>query len=131
MVDQFGCNAGRVRPVIRWKSFWFGFLVLGFLGWAWAGSMGRGSYLSPVEGRVVFSNNGGQIGFNLSPEGWDDRMGIAHTLVQAETAFSEFVDSLNHEESGRFYVVAHWFLMLLFFLRWSAIHAWRWQRQRN
>jgi hypothetical protein len=25
----------RTRPVIRWKSFWFGILVLGFLGWAW------------------------------------------------------------------------------------------------
>jgi len=23
------------RSIIRWKSFWFGILMLGFLGWAW------------------------------------------------------------------------------------------------
>ena len=23
------------RPLIKWKSFWLGILVLGFLGWAW------------------------------------------------------------------------------------------------
>lgn len=28
------------RPFYRWKSFWLGVLVLGFLGWAWAESTG-------------------------------------------------------------------------------------------
>jgi len=27
------------RPLHRWKSFWLGILVLGFLGWAWVRSI--------------------------------------------------------------------------------------------
>ncbi|MEK7951663.1 hypothetical protein WKV53_14190 [Luteolibacter sp. Y139] len=29
------------RPVYRWKGFWLGVLVVAFLGWVWARSMGR------------------------------------------------------------------------------------------
>ncbi len=34
-----------IRQLYRWKSFWFGMLVIAFLGWAWARSTWhRGSY---------------------------------------------------------------------------------------
>ena len=31
------------RPFYRWKSFWFGLLVLVFLGWVWADSQRHGA----------------------------------------------------------------------------------------
>ena len=34
------------RPFYRWKSFWFGILVLGFIGWAWRDCSRNKSYIT-------------------------------------------------------------------------------------
>jgi hypothetical protein len=47
------------RPFYRWKSFWLGILVLGFLGWAWVDSLRYESWITVQH--VNVSNGGGAL----------------------------------------------------------------------
>jgi len=43
------------RPIYRWKLFWFGLLVVAFLGWAWVRSMSHFDMVKVGVGKSVFS----------------------------------------------------------------------------
>ena len=126
------------RRLIRWKSFWFGILVLGFLGWAWARSNEKRDIASFEVGADRWNINStlGQISSQRfeaeargngvhfrteSTEGW---------AVEIPAAFKHLVTE-HRRGLLTIWNVAYWFLMLLFLLPWSAFLAWRWRRQRK
>jgi hypothetical protein len=55
------------RPIYRWKSFWFGVLVVGFLGWAWVRSLNHFDTMKVWVGESVFRVE------SLNGELWMDR----------------------------------------------------------
>jgi len=141
------------RPLIKWKSFWLGILVLGFLGWAWVRSMtcessvsygygGSGHYcgIYASEGKVTVGHATDTFeqlhGFdvvsfpNEGRQWWPAAVKIGReTKVVVNGDLDE--DDLELEDPGEWWVnLAFWFLMLLFFLPWSTFLAWRWRRQR-
>jgi len=123
------------RRLIRWKSFWLGILVLGFLGWAWVRSVnvvdrfswiepfvGIGGELSQAEGWIGFA-----AGENLGPS-------REYTYSSSEFLHEEWpvrtFRLLVDEDEVLYAGISHWFLILLFLVPWSAFLAWRWRRQR-
>ena len=131
------------RPLYRWKSFWFGLLVLGFLGWAWRDSFTR--YTSVIAMRASASQAAGGIVFVYRPATSPFR------ILQSREALAIYAPEgrlrgfsspqagdppvplcppfLRHEQAGLF--VPHWFLVLLFFIPWVSFLAWRWRQQRK
>ena len=128
------------RPVIRWKSFWFGILVLGFLGWAWARSMNRLDIVRfdlGVDGWEVVSTTGKtsvvryaevitgggirDIRFSTEAGGGSNR--------ELKPAFERF--EFDERETMVAWMFAYWFLILLFLVPWSAWLFWHWKRERK
>jgi hypothetical protein len=128
----------RPRSVIRWKSFWFGILVLGFLGWAWWRSNEKRDiasfeigadkwnvvstigFISTQRFESAARSNGVHF-WTESTEGW---------VIEVPAAFEHFVTEHRH---GRLTLwnVAYWFLMLLFLVPWLGFLAWRVRKQRK
>ena len=67
------------RPLYRWKSFWFGVLIIVFLVWGWIRSSTHADYLSWKQGNLALGAGqlGGQLNFwhdnweALVPSGFD------------------------------------------------------------
>ena len=132
------------RPLIKWKSFWLGILVLGFLGWAWAYSMNHASgvswhsepeskvdFLDPAHGLVLRQ----EVGWFVIGWGHDPFASAGYDYWSLRRPASGDSDEpvfaiLMRQEEGRMFL-AHWFLMLLFSLPWSAFLVWRYRRQRK
>lgn len=122
------------RPLYRWKSFWFGGLVIAFLGWAWARSMnhrdavyvqlvgklwanncvmGKFTIERSEHGRIMASDWG--IRFSSEPfPGYDFPVPAALKRIGEENVFETWM-------------IAHWFLILFFLVPWSGWLAWRWR----
>lgn len=127
----------RPRPFYRWRSFWLGVLVLGFLGWGWGKSIKANSGLFIVappffNGEISQEGSTVRIG-SMHPTGaansvitWDEPSPpVPHPPPRLPVAFQ--LDA----EGGEWIVrVAHWFLILLFLVPWSALLLWR-GRRRN
>jgi len=124
------------RSIIRWKSFWFGILVLGFLGWAWVRSMKvrEGVAFVNAESRLILSHSVGHCELFVAP-GWYEKTGPE--LFSGEPMPWNIVKWFQPwaaierptVEEGSLVQVAHWLLILLFLIPWSAFLAWRWRRQ--
>lgn len=125
------------RPLHKWKSFWLGILVLGFLGWVWGRSNGKRDIISfevgadrwnviSTLGKIsaqrfeVGARRSGVHFWTESTEGW---------TVEVPAAFEHFVTE-HRRGSLTIWNVGYWPLMLLFLIPWSAFLAWRWRRQR-
>jgi hypothetical protein len=129
------------RPIYRWKSFWLGILVLGFLGSAWAFSMGRSSGVSFMQGKretslhqvdgAVGISSGVYFGKKLKAE-WDGWHAgdVISEIPRFPSAVWRHTESFGSYSAVR-YFAAHWFLMLLFLVPWSAFLAWRWNKQKK
>ena len=129
------------RRLIRWKSFWLGILVLGFLGWAWAFSMGRSSGVSFMQGKretslhqvdgAVGISSGLYFGkdFKAEWDGWHagDVLSETPRLPSPVWRHTELLGSYSAVR----YLAAHWFFIVLFLVPWSAFLAWRYRRQRK
>ena len=125
-----------VRPLHRWKSFWLGVLVLGFLGWAWVRSRSWLDGFLWVSGSNLMT--GGQHAGAVS-WAWDSsRLPFLDPLFEWR---HEPVSSVGEPLIPRALVwetypgqaqltVAHWFLMLVFLMSWAGFLAWRWRRVR-
>jgi hypothetical protein len=124
------------RPLHRWKSFWFGLLVLAFLGWAWARSYHQENRISfrasPVSTAWISSNRAGVVLL-----GWE-----SNPLIPGGLHVSTYPNKLNANWSsgavalkgGRGWQViriAHWFLILLFIVPWAGFLFWRVRRMRR
>ena len=120
-----------IRPLYRWKSFWFGVLVIAFLGWAWV--------------RSVKVADTWTYGFPSSQMGGGNEAGTALLYWYADTpagpgliAFARpWVNADNppvravkvtFSKELREIKVRDWFLNLLFLVPWSGWLAWRWRR---
>ena len=126
-----------LRPLYRWKSFWFGILILLFLAWGWIRSMGSGDYIA-IDGKLEelarLDQSGGYIAvvwesdtpiFSL-PE-----MPVAWMFGRDHARW--FPKAFKHDspvDGWRSVAIAHWCLILLFLLTWGAWLAWRWRRLR-
>ena len=145
----------RPRPVIRWKSFWFGILVLGFLGWAWRDSRHHqatytihhiwdGSVVIPqglwhgdsVLGiRIV--RHLGPVKANLTGKGTFDFQYVPVTKrlnpdlppLRWET-FPPYTTPRGAIVAEMLIEFPHWSLILFFLIPWASFLAWRWRRQR-
>ncbi len=129
-----------LRPFHRWKSFWLGLLVLAFLGWAWVRSMHHTNQFSYKTSSISttwfgYSNFGSlALGSWMDPF---DRVGLNIDSVGTNAlppwGRVWFPEAANLEWSGddRTLSIAHWFLILLFLIPWSAFLGWRYQRLRR
>ena len=127
------------RPLYKWKSFWLGILVLGFLGWAWRDSGHHRSYAGwsrgPQDHEVFMAES--RIGW-VGTRYVNGRTGDSISYYREEMKFGfEFPEALSWRIDFHAFIggvrevkVAHWFLLLLFLVPWSAFLAWRWRRQR-
>jgi len=122
------------RPLYKWKCFWLGILVLGFLGWAWWDS-------SRWETQVHFFTDAVQV-VHARGELWllhhDNFWQMDWSYFYAERNFSGAGDwnSWRPWEEFREYgfeihKVPHWFLMLLIVVPWLAFLFWRVMKQRR
>lgn len=117
------------RPVLRWKSFWFGILILGFLGWAW-----------------IMSNQPFQQGFNMRIPGrhWlfctSSEGGVCLHWVEIENPAAMVVSSgRSSRTAARWFpgfqrprigphtglTIPHWALCYAFAFSWGTVLAWR------
>jgi hypothetical protein len=123
------------RPLYRWKSFWFGVLVIAFLGWAWMRS-------TKVADYVLVDWPAGEFAQIHHTSG---RMKVFHSLNPPLFASAELKTMRDTAEGGlpglplgfRYspfsegslvLAVTHWFLILLFLVPWSGWLAWRWRK---
>lgn len=126
------------RPFHRWKSFWFGILILAFLGWGWVTSMGKGNYVA-IQGKLEevgrLDQSGGYISvvwegdtpiFSLHPEPIAWMFGREHA-----TWFPKAFKYDSPVDGWRSAAIAHWCLILIFLLVWGSSLAWRWRRMRR
>jgi hypothetical protein len=122
------------RPVYRWKSFWLGVWVLGFLGWAWERSNVRREYIEWVTA------TGGTIAGQYEGCMWFYRGGVPAFYSEGlraggdEASFEgrcfegRWFPRAAQCEAGEGYLsisIAHWFLILLFLVPWLAFLFWR------
>jgi hypothetical protein len=120
-----------VRALHRWKSFWLGILVLAFLSSGWARSMSYtdGFFWFPQHFVLTAYQSAGQIGF-----AWDYSRppNPVSTFEWVHEPFSSvgepwFPKPVVPEVYDRQlqFGIAHWLLMLLFLLPWTALLSWR------
>jgi hypothetical protein len=121
------------RPLHRWKSFWFGLLVLAFLGWAWLMStetIHSAGWFSSERGGVLW-HHGGQVSMFIGECPPDMGTGFeAWTLLENGPWFAPAVSALI-SQSGLLFSIAHWLLILLFLLSWAGFLAWRVRRLKR
>jgi hypothetical protein len=146
------------RRLYRWKSFGLGVVILVFLGWAWvasmrhvdvlywnsavrssgasAASMASHDFLHRHFGSFVFTT--GQV-LGAVEITWDSSRPSplaghwSHqiiTLTPKETWFAPAVKMERHPGTGRF-AIAHWLLILLFLIPWTAFLSWRVRRMKR
>jgi hypothetical protein len=129
-----------LRPLYRWKSFWIGVLVLGFLGWDWVWSMSWEYYLSwgtSAMGAFVLSSRTGEIylgwlGHTPEPSFMLGLTSESFEIPSGEIPWFPLFANLNSSSAlSAGLTVAHWLLTLLFLLPWTAFLAWRWRRMRR
>jgi hypothetical protein len=133
------------RPFCRWKSFWLGILVLGFIGWAWGVSMDGIQSLtykpsSSPSAYVAYNGLSGVTVFSSDNETFRGISGIRTRAVPSEIAAKEVWSNwfplgirTRKMVSGDHWRLrfAHWFLMLLFSLVWSAWLFFHWKREQR
>jgi hypothetical protein len=123
------------RPIIRWKSFWFGFLMLGFLLFAWAVSMDslRGAGVRTASGWLVFAQFQGEVCLAAPPyiSPWGGTSATTVILYAHGTGGSP--EYMVWWEGFTPYGLSfpHWLLMLFVLLPWCAFLAWRVRKQRT
>jgi hypothetical protein len=128
------------RPIYRWKSFWLGVLVLGFLGWAWVRSMDHRDAFDFGVGADMWQidSNFGTISASrhaqLGPGRGIDFLGF--TSEPGGGYMREFPRAFEHVTLENFprskwWTVADWFVILLFLVPWVLFLAWRWWRMKR
>jgi len=149
------------RRLIRWKSFWLGILVLGFLGWAWVDSFrheatvaeGTWNVSSATGGVMMFAFGHPVYDFKMEYDPIQSDWYAEWSAIQPLFWFQrpEPVDGNWHERAvaarnarelypaymenwplSRWMVfIPYWFILLVACIPWAAFLAWRWNKQRK
>jgi len=129
------------RRLIRWKSFWFGILVLGFLGWAWLATSLKSLGVRSGDSKelIGFTSSSGYVKLyrftGVPAEPGLVITGSRHSSPSNSELFfgpplriEKLVspDGYSTSEAS----IAYWLLVQLFFVPWAVLLAWRWRRQR-
>lgn len=129
------------RPLHRWKSFWLGLLVIAFFGWAWIRGKSHddsGSFFIPghAVGLANFTGHwgvfyhrwGGDYGgrWESLPRRSDSRLPIP---FHASAWSKPFTPKGSVEHAHIF--LAHWLLILLVLIPWTAFLFWRHRRMKR
>jgi hypothetical protein len=122
------------RPIHKWKSFWLGILVLGFLGWAWARSMHEGVTLVLWEDSLLsFRSIFGRLDISyISPSVPQYPVGLDCEEVAPDPG--DYLPVAVYFLKNGFTTtveIACWFLILLFLVPWVGFLAWRVRKQRK
>lgn len=117
------------RPIYRWKTFWFGVLVIAFLGWGWERSLRFHSFC--LAGWIVLGQKSGEICFVVPLH--KDRSPVEFVDVPFEQDSLWLAPAFTHEsfKGDQWLCVAHWVLTILFLIPWAAFLAWRWRRLKR
>jgi hypothetical protein len=130
------------RPLIKWKSFWLGILVLVFLGWAWVRSIqhdervyfGLGTQWWEIvrsHGTTVamcWSESGTGRGIHSVSFSSEQSVEGVNLDIRIPPAFKRVV---GRELIPAVWGVADWFLILLFLVPWASFLAWRVRKLRR
>jgi len=120
------------RPFYKWRSFWIGILVLGFLGWAWVRSMSHEDIVSCFHRDLGASltNLYAMVGIDRQFDEFTfDQFSFQSFPSETTDVYPAFPAAFFVENSCVYF--AHWFLMLAFLVPWSGFLAWRWRRQHK
>ncbi|MEK7951602.1 hypothetical protein [Luteolibacter soli] len=125
------------RPLIRWKSLWFGILILAFIGWAWIRSTTRQDALTFDHGstvRIVGSMDGSLAFIRFSfPGKAVDNWHFETILFDPDEPTHYFPAPFIHNQdstSSKTYL-AWWLIALTFILPWTALLTWRHHRMKR
>lgn len=119
------------RPLYRWKSFWLGVFVLGFLGWEWAISHDRlsgGQVVAPAGYFILLAQYNGEVAVQYG------RGLFASWRFEklADIGFTgpQWWPRITLQRNV-IIVIQHARLIALFLVPWIAFLAWRWRRMRD
>ena len=128
------------RPIYQWKSFWLGVVLLLFVGWAWQQGMRMNQWVRVSTPGIAFGVNQyeGQAGVfvNFIKESWDISRGA---VPRQEKVWFPFPGQVRLGKVDGAYVpmwhfrvrFAHWFLMLVVAVGWTAWLRWRWRSLKS
>jgi hypothetical protein len=117
------------RPVYRWKSFWFGILVLGFLGFAWIESKHSATWCAIR----VFDDTLGLGNWNGYVCVFNQRHFEVHRFMWMNLAiiFDPEWFPFPFLPGEGIFRVAHWFVIFLFLVLWLAFLSWCVRKQKK
>lgn len=125
------------RPILHWKSLWFGILVLAFITWAWRRSSTHSDKLSFTRSTTTYTveSEGSMLLFTvlpfhptLTPPGWEFH---SETLWDSDLSYFKPAFIQIHDGFIHFYWLAWWIPALSFLLPWATFLAWRWHRMKR
>ena len=112
------------RPLYRWKSFWLGVFMLGFLAWAWCDSFRfESQFWVAVVGKCVWlTRSGGQTFYVLE---WNLPVAFDFGAMREPAALALGETSITGPR------IADAPFVGLSAFAWIAFLAWRWRRMRR
>ncbi|RYD25309.1 MAG: hypothetical protein EOP87_24655 [Verrucomicrobiaceae bacterium] len=130
------------RPIHKWKTFWLGLLILAFLTWTWSRSRSQNDYLGVGTIAKTWIHAGSWNGAL--------RMVVLKSTHPTTTTNSFEINSLPMDTVRPWFEapfkakrtvrpklityelgIAHWLIILLFFLTWSTLLLRRARRLRR
>lgn len=121
-----------IRPLYRWKTFWFGVLVVMFLAWAWARStkvIDKHGWSSGGNHWTLVST-GGSFGIIRFSTGAGNLV-VPRSAIAFPPAWYSSREELGGSLSVSQHVCAYWFASVAFLVPWSGWLAWKWRRMRS
>ena len=122
----------------RWKSFWFGVLFLAFLGWAWSRSLRHldGFFWMAPRFHLTAGQTTGRVELAWSASsgawGWGESFLWIHEAADnaGEPLFPKAVNWETYPGKIQL-TVAHWFIILVLLVPWTAFLLWRHRRMKR
>ena len=128
------------RPLYKWKSFWLGILVLGFLGWSWTHSMNHRDWARYYSGVRIstrrwleFESGGGslELRWGNPPQHTGDAGWVTFTQHFSDYRIFPRAGSYSNAAGNLNIELSHWLLILLFLAVWSAWLFFHWKREQR
>ena len=130
------------RPLYRWKSLWFGILILGFIAWAWKRSATHRDALVYTHATTTYAVESQFSWISLTAFPFPHSIpapGITapgwqfYSEIPWDSDLSYFKPPFIQIHDGRFHHlwIAWWVPALSFLLPWIAFLTWRHHRMKR